>query len=147
MPSGIWFTAVEHSGCIRIFMCLCSAVALLAFDCVALWKLHSALLNAATTYIQPDKVTKTRVLCNSLICPSSGSPYWLCHNPFFLTVIFKLLLKLSTIAKQTVFQSSLHSDWLPIVWRRNQYHCVLLFGPGLTALPFDLNIPLFSLLH
>ncbi len=60
MPSGIWFTAVQHSGCIRIFMCLCSAVALLAFDCVALWKLHSALLNAATTYIQPDKVTKTR---------------------------------------------------------------------------------------
>lgn len=83
MPSGIWFTAVQHSGCIRIFMCLCSAVALLAFDCVALWKLYSALLNAAAMYIQSDKVTKARVLCNSLICPSNSSPYWLCHNPFF----------------------------------------------------------------
>ncbi len=146
MPSGIWFTAVQHSGCIRIFMCLCSAVALLAFDCVALWKLHSALLNAATTYIQPDKVTKTRVLCNSHLSFKWLSILTLSQS-FFLTVIFKLLLKLSTIAKQTVFQSSLRSDWLPIVWRRNQYHCVLLFGPGLTVLPFDLNIPLFSLLH
>jgi len=60
MPSGSWFTGVQHSGCITIFMCLCSAVALLAFDCVALWKLHSALLNAAATYIQSDKVTKTQ---------------------------------------------------------------------------------------
>lgn len=91
MPSGIWFTAVQHGGCIRIFMCLCSAVALLAFDCVALWKLHSTLLNAAATYIQPDTVTKTWVLCNSLICPSSGSPYWLCHNLFFSHCYFQIV--------------------------------------------------------
>lgn len=91
MPSGSWFTAVQHSGCITIFMCLCSAVALLAFDCVALWKLHSALLNAAATCIQPDKVTKTQVLCNSLICPSNGSPYWLCHSPFFSHCYFQIV--------------------------------------------------------
>lgn len=73
-----------NSGRIRIFMRLSLAVALLPSDSVALWKLHSALLNTR-------QGNKEQVVYNSLICPSSGSPYWLCHNPFFPHCYFQIV--------------------------------------------------------
>lgn len=80
-----------NSGRIRIFMRLSSAVALSPSDCVALWKLHSALLNTRRHTHPTRQGNKEQVVYNSLICPSSGAPYWLCHNPFFPHCYFQIV--------------------------------------------------------